>query len=353
MLRLDISYRTLVITALILFAAWLVFQLWAIVVLVISAVIFMAALQPYVRWLNDHGLGRRTSVAVIAVVVLVVLGGLLYLVVPAVANEFVHLRDDLPSYGRSADNIAANLGLSSHLEQSARDVDWAGLVSGRVALSYGEQALFFALALFTVIVLTIYLLVDTPDLERFVFQFVPPGREPQVVEVLSSLGRVVGGYIRGQVITSGCIAVFTLVVCLVAGVPNPLAFALIAGIADIIPLVGAFLSVAPATAAGLRESSLQGISVLAALLLYQQFEDRFLVPRIYGRTLNLPPLIVLLTILAGGELLGVTGILLALPAAAAARVGIDHYVERRRAGSLVNALRGSDEILAPDASSGG
>ncbi len=81
-------------------------------------------------------------------------------------------------------------------------------------------------------------------------------------------------------------------------------------------------------------------------MLYQQFEDRFLVPRVYGRTLNLPPLIVFVAVLVGGELLGVSGVLLALPAAAAGRVGLDYYLDRRRARTAPPGP--ADEVLAPD-----
>jgi cytochrome c biogenesis protein CcdA len=77
--------------------------------------------------------------------------------------------------------------------------------------------------------LTVYLLIEMPRLSRFLFQFVSPKQEPEVRKILASLERVVGGYIRGQVITSLCIAVFTLVVLVILDVKNPLAFAVLAG----------------------------------------------------------------------------------------------------------------------------
>ena len=87
-------------------------------------------------------------------------------------------------------------------------------------------------------------------------------------------------------------------------------------------------------------------AIFGLLVLYQQFEDRYLVPRVYGSTLNLPPLIVLIAVLAGGELLGVTGVLLALPAAAAGRVALDYYMERRKASYARPGP--AEEPFAPD-----
>ena len=82
-------------------------------------------------------------------------------------------------------------------------------------------------------------------------------------------------------------------------------------------------------------------------MLYQQFEDRFLTPRVYGQTLNLPPLVVLIAVLAGGQLLGLAGVLLAMPAAAMARVGFDYWMEKR--GPALTLTGPSDQAMAPEA----
>jgi predicted PurR-regulated permease PerM len=157
---------------------------------------------------------------------------------------------------------------------------------------------------------------------------------------------VVGGYIRGQVVTSACIFAYTLVVLLAVDVPNALAFAVLAAFVDIIPLIGATVAVVFPSVAAFQESPTKAIIVLALLLLYQQFEDRFLTPRVYGQTLNLPPLVVLIAVLVGGQLLGIAGVLLAMPAAAIARVGFDYWRQGR---GLAVALTGPvDEPMAPD-----
>jgi predicted PurR-regulated permease PerM len=188
------------------------------------------------------------------------------------------------------------------------------------------------------------LLVDAPRLKRYAERFVPADRKPEFEHFVHALGRVVGGYVRGQLITSAIIGVYTMIVLLILQVPNPVAFGVLAAIADVIPLVGALIAVAPPTFAAFQESSTQALIVLGALLVYQQFEDRYLVPRIYGVTLNLPAIVVLLAVLMGGELLGVAGILLALPAAAAGRVVLDYYLDQR----LPMAPDSTDEVMAPD-----
>ncbi|MEO9255821.1 MAG: AI-2E family transporter [Tepidiformaceae bacterium] len=346
MLKVELSYRGLIAIGLALLGLWFVIRLWPVLILLITALIFMAALLPYVGWLERHRIRRGLAVLIVLLVVVFVLAALLYLVVPAMLDEFSHLRTDLPQDARALDTFLNRFGFSTNLEKSANDLDWGSLISGRAAVSYGTEALFLAISTFSVIVLTVYLLIDTHRIEDFIYQFVPPGREPEMVGILQSLGRVVGGYVRGQFITCAVIAVYTLVVCLVVGIPNAIAFGVLAGFADIIPVAGAFLSIAPASAAGLRESPTQALIVAGLLLLYQQFEDRILVPRVYSRTLNIPPLIVLIAVLAGGQVLGITGVLLALPAAAAARVGLDYWLNQRRSNAPSEGSTG--DPMAPD-----
>jgi predicted PurR-regulated permease PerM len=262
------------------------------------------------------------------------------------ADEFVDLRDNLPEDAQDLEDFLLDLGIEVELSDRARDINWDDVISGQAAVDYGQRALTIVLGIITVAVLTAYLLVDTPRLSRFLYQFVPPGREPEMEHLLGQLQRVVGGYIRGQVVTSACIFVFTLVVLLAAGVPNALAFAVLAAFVDIIPLIGATIAVVFPTMAAFQESPTQAIIVLALLLLYQQFEDRFLTPRVYGQTLNLPPLVVLIAVLAGGQLLGIAGVLLAMPVAAIARVGFDYWMERRGPGLTLTGP--VDEMMAPD-----
>jgi predicted PurR-regulated permease PerM len=118
-------------------------------------------------------------------------------------------------------------------------------------------------------------------------------------------------------------AVFTVGLLVMCHVPNAMALALLAGLADVLPYVGVFLSIGPAAIAALSVGPAIAIVVIVALLLYEEFESRFLVPRIYGRALRLPSSVVLFSLLVGGTLMGIVGALLALPVAAAIRMLIE------------------------------
>jgi putative heme transporter len=196
-----------------------------------------------------------------------------------------------------------------------------------------------------IVAITAYLLADTPRMGAFLTQIIPPDRMPEADRLFKALTRVVGGYLRGQAITSLAIGVFTFVVCRIVGVPNALAFAVLAAFADIIPIVGAIIATVPPVLAALQESATQALIVLIALLIYQQFEDRYFAPRVYGTTLNLPPVIILIAVLAGAELMGIVGVLLALPLTAAGRVALDYALEDRRWRVMVDQ---GEQPFAPD-----
>lgn len=345
MLRLELSYRTIVLLIAALVVVWSLINLWPILVIVTTSFIFMAALFPYVEWLVHHKVPRTLAVTLIMGAILLALTGLAVLVVPAMISEVADLRDSLPEDAREAEEFLDSIGIEVSLEERARNINWDRAISGEAALDYGQRAVSVAVALFTIFFLTAYLLVDTPRMNRFLYQFVTPGHEPEVERVLLSLRKAVGGYIRGQLITSAVITVFTFIVLTAMGVPNAIAFAVLAGFVDIIPIIGAVIAVFLPAIAAFQESPTQGAVVLVALLLYQQFEDRILNPYVYGSTLNLPPVIILVAVLVGGALYGVVGVLLALPAAAVGRVVLDYYLERRNKGI---ATIPEDEPVAPD-----
>lgn len=354
-MRIELTARGIFFLLLAVGGIILLRRLWPVVLLVLTALIFMGALLPYVEWLVARKVNRGIAVLLVALAVFTGIVALFAMMVPGLVSEFETIRDQVPGWAEEVQARLADYGVDIDLEQRARDINWPEVLSGR-AVNYGQQLLLFIFGAFTVAVMTIYLLIDTPRLARWFYQFVPREKRPDAQRLLQSMTRVVGGYVRGQTITSAIIAVYTFIVLTAVGVPNALAFAVLAGIADIIPLIGAYIAVGPQVLAASDQSSSAAFIVLGALLIYQQFEDRVLVPRVYGATLNLPPLVVLITVLIGAELLGVVGVLLSLPAAAAGRVLLEYSMERRLLGLPPPPGTGpepafeneGDEVFAPD-----
>lgn len=345
MLRLEISYRGIITIVVVLAALWAVLQLWPVIILVLISVLLMLGLLPFVDALVRRGIGRAYAVILILLIALGFIALMFSVMVPALISESQAAKENLPDSAREIENLLASFGINVELQQKARDFDWDDLLSGSAAVNAGQRLLSATLSILTVLVMTAYLLADTPRMGRFIGQFISDGRKDEAERLFQAMSRVVGGYLRGQLITSLAIGAFTFVLLNILSVPNPLAFAVFAAFVDIVPLVGALAATIPPTAAALQDSSTKALIVVVGMIVYQQFEDRYLVPRIYGRMLNLPPIIVLIAVLAGAELMGIIGVLLALPLTAAARVAVDFMIENRR---LPIIAVDDDMPMAPD-----
>jgi predicted PurR-regulated permease PerM len=173
-------------------------------------------------------------------------------------------------------------------------------------VAYGAGSIFLAL----------YIMIDRDRLRGALFAVVPRVHHMKLSRVMLKLETIVGGYVRGQIITCAMMAILLFIVLSVCGVPNAIAIAAFGGIADVLPFVGIFLTMIPAVLAALAVGSVAATVVFVVLLCYEEFESRVLMPVIYGRALRLPSSIVLFALITGGTLYGIAGALLALPVAA-------------------------------------
>jgi predicted PurR-regulated permease PerM len=138
-----------------------------------------------------------------------------------------------------------------------------------------------------------------------------------------NLETIVGGYVRGQVVTCAMMSIFLFALLTACGVPNAIAIAAFGGIADVLPFIGIFLTMIPAVLGALAAGTVAATVVFVLLLCYEEFESRVLIPIVYGRALRLPSSIVLFALIAGGSLYGIAGALLALPVAATLLMLVD------------------------------
>ena len=167
--------------------------------------------------------------------------------------------------------------------------------------------------LFFVFTLTFYLLIEGERSYTFVARYVTPRLRYRMRRAFPELTRVVSGYVIGQLINSTLFATFSYVLLLSTGTPEPLLMAALAFLLDAVPIVGAPLATIPAVLLAATVSPTTAIVVLAAYIIYQQVENYVLIPRVFGNTLQVSSLAILLGVLVGGQLLGVVGIILSLP----------------------------------------
>ena len=316
--RFEISPRSIAWILATVAGVWLVIQLRAIVLLMVVALVLAGTFNPPVEWMERRGLKRGVALVLLFLALLTTTILLIILTVPSLSEQLTALMRDAP---RHREELIVLLQRSTLTAPLARAVQNAGLEravarSETYLMGYAPRALIGLGYAMTTLFVSFYLLADGKRTQGALFALVPRAYHMRLARILQNLEVIVGGYMRGQLITCAAIGVFTFTLLTVLQVPNALSLALFAALADLIPFVGGLMATAPAVLAALSRGVPVALLVLLAMFLYQEFESRVLIPRVYSRALRLAPTAVVLALIAGGLLAGVIGALLALPIAA-------------------------------------
>lgn len=320
--RVELSPRAIVSVLVAIFAVWLLAQIWQIVLMLAIALILAGTLSPVLEWLEGHRVARPVALTLILLGMVGGILGLAVLVAPALASQAgAFLKTAPATQARIAEvlqRVPALSGEAATVRNATPDALLTPLGKHAVDLVRGVVEV-VGLGLATA-VLAFYILADRERVQGYVFSLLPRRYHLRVAHVLLDMEHVVGGYVRGQALTSLCIGAFVFVLLLLVGTPNALALAVFAALTDLIPFIGGVLALLPAVLATLPFGLPQAIIVFVGIVLYQQFESHILIPRVYGKVLRLSAVAVTLALLVGGTLLGIVGALLALPIAAGIRV---------------------------------
>ena len=318
LVRFAISPRSIAWILATIAGVWLFLQLRAIVLLLVVALVLAGTFNPLVEWMERRGIKRLYALTLLFFALLLATSLLIFLTVPPFLEQLTQIVRDAPHH---RDQLIALLQQRDFTAPLARALQNVGLEQTFTRIEnslvgYTPEILTALGWAVTTLFLAFYLLADGKRMQGTVYALVPRDYHMRLARILQNLEAIVGGYMRGQLITSVAVGVFTYLLLVICGVPNALSLALFAAVVDVIPLIGALLATAPAVLVALSQGLPTGLVVLVALFIYQEFENRILIPKVYGRSLRLAPVAVVLALLAGGLLLGVMGALLALPIAA-------------------------------------
>ena len=316
--RFEVAPRTIGWILAAIAGVWLLRELWVVGLLVVVALVFAGTFNPLVEWMEKRGLKRTLALVLLFFGSIIVASLLIFLTVPPLAEQLAEIVRGAP---RDREKLIVLLEKHSFTLPLAHAVQNAGLEQTfarleKYLLGYSSEAVKVLGYFVTTVVLSFYVLADGKRTQGALYAIVPRDYHMRLARIIHNLERIVGGYMRGQLITSTAIAIFTFLLLVICQVPHALSLALLAALTDVIPFVGGFLAAAAAVLSALSRGVPVATVVLFAMLIYMEFESRILVPKVYGHVLRLSPTTVLLALLAGGTLLGVMGALLALPIAA-------------------------------------
>jgi predicted PurR-regulated permease PerM len=317
---------------------WLLYRFNQVIFILLIAIMLGTVIRPAVTWLNRRGLPRLAGVMLVFLLLLALLIGFVLLAVPLIVAQATTIAAAMPGYYHGLRG-----GMVAYPNQwivrlgAFLPVELPGLGSiqstGQFSMATAGQAWGYMLSAANIIfggmvllLLAFYWTLDGPTIIQSLLPLVPTGQRESIGELISAMETKVGFYIAGQAVLCLVIGVMALVAYLLIGLPNVLVLALLAGVMEAIPLVGPLLGIIPAGLVALSIGPDKLVWVIVATLVIHQMENYLLAPRVMNKAVGVNPFVSLLAFFAFGSLLGLGGMLVAIPMAAIIQLLLDRFV---------------------------
>ncbi|EUJ38894.1 AI-2E family transporter [Brochothrix thermosphacta] len=296
-------------------------------VLIAGAIYYV--LNPVVKFLSHHKVKRWLATTIIFLLMIGIVVLLGFWIVPVVKEQILELIDDIPGYIKVLEDKLNELSSTGVLSRYKEQIDAATNNLGNLVSNNGlewtknffagSSSFFSALSTVVLTIVTIplvlfYMLKDADKklLPALIKPF-PVKWRPMLSQMLRDMNDKVSHYVRGQLFVALVLAILFYIGYLIIGMPNSLTLAVLAGATSIVPYLGPIIAISPALILALITSPAMLIKLIIVWSCVQFLEGKFVTPQIMGRSLDAHPLTILFSILIAGHLLGVVGILLAIP----------------------------------------
>jgi len=319
----EITSGTIFRVILILLSVWFLYEVRAILAVLVVAVIITSAMDPLVDYLQKKRVPRALTVLVIYLVGLSILSLLVSLLVPPVIEQLKGIIHNAPIFIERITGFFNPNPQNSPAIQS-EIVDYlSGLKEKLSEYTPGifSQTVSFFSGFFYVVVslsLAFYMSVQERSVIEFIGSMVPRAHRVYAMHLTERVQRKLGKWLNGQFLLMFIVFILDYIGLTLLGVPYALVFALFAGFMEIVPFFGPIIGAIIPIIVAMNISPFIGVMTLALFLLVHQFEAYVLVPMIMKKAVGLNPIVVIIVIMIGGKIAGVAGFLLAVPLATAA-----------------------------------
>jgi len=325
--EITITTGTLVRAMLVLLAVIALFALRDLLLVVLTAVVIASSIDPAARWLVQYRLPRAFAVVVVYFAVGASFFGLLFFFVPHFLSTLSLFLGTLPSYLDSLNTLnplkdstlfgTTDLSQTFSLRNTVTEFQ-SSLSSISGSFFQTVQVVFGGVVSFVlIIVLSFYFSVQEKSIEDFIALVTPLAYEKRMLDLWARSKAKIARWMQGQLLLGVIVGVLVFLGLSILGVRFALLFALLAGFLEIIPLFGPTLAaVAPALLAFSDGGLTLGLLVIGLFVIIQQFENHLIYPLVVTKVVGVPPVLIIIALVAGAKLAGFLGVLLAVPAAA-------------------------------------
>ena len=342
-INVSISVGTILTVLLIAAGAYVAWILRGLILLVLTAVVIASAIEPGVIFFRKRKIHRVVAVSLMYLLTFGSLFGIIYFFLPPILTDAGNFLSTVPQYLNTL-NIPASLGGSAlistlgttHQAQSIFDT----ILEFRSAFSADTSQGTFQListffggifSLFIVVILSFYFAIQETGVEDFLKLVTPSEYESYIINLWHRAQKKIGQWMQGQLLLSVIVAITIYLGLVLLRIPDALLIAVFTAIAEIIPIFGSFIAGFPAALIAYSYGGLiPAVYVAGLFIVVNQFEGTLIHPLIVKKVVGVPPLLVLIAIIAGGDLAGFLGVLLAVPLAAVLREALSDFEKRKR-----------------------
>ncbi len=316
---IEISVRTILYTISILLGLWLLYQVKSIVVMLFISFILMTAVNPLIKFTNRYRIPSIIVMLIVYVGIITLLTTVVASLIPAVVQQTRGLTQALPSYLHNLEST-----FNTQFDPNVIGSYFSSIPSNILKIAAG--AFNNILNILAVFFLAYYLVLERPNLHRYLLHFFPKASAERRAEALvNAVEQQVGGWVRGELLLMLVIGSMTYVGLVLLGIPYSLPLAVLAGLLEAVPNIGPTIAAIPAILLGLTVSPLIGLGALAMSILIQQLENNLIVPKIMQSATGTAPLVTIIVLLVGYTLGGISGAILAMPIFLTLKTIIQHF----------------------------
>lgn len=336
-MTVDIAMATIIKIIVILLAIAFLFIVRDVVAILLISLVFASAVDPWIDALQRRRIPRPLGILIIYLIVLGLLSLIIILFVPAIAAQVRQLSEKFPeiidriiSQFSSAQATPEGASLLSTIQETLTSLN-ATLSRITSSIVIGVASFFGGLvSLIGVLVLTFYMTVEEQGMKKFIVAISPTSLQPLVVQMFLRIQRRMGSWLRGQLILGLIIGALSFLGLWILGVPYALVLALIAGVTELVPIIGPIIGAIPAVFIAFVDSPLKGLFVVILYLVIQQLENNLIVPKVMEKVTGLNPMVVVIFMLIGAKLAGIIGLILAVPFAIIFDTFFHEFFARKR-----------------------
>ncbi|GAA4030375.1 AI-2E family transporter [Arthrobacter methylotrophus] len=293
---------------------------------IVTALFIALGLDPVVRWLEMSKVPRPAGVAIAVGALVAGVAAFFSTLIPTIVEQVSQIVQQAPDWIRGFMNsdffrsIDSQFGvrdkISQELDKFVKNPDAMGGIFGGV-VGFGSTVANGVFGTLIVLVLSLYFLGALPAMKRWGYRLAPRSRRPRVEALSEEITRSVGNYVIGQVCVALLNALFAFIVMSILGIPFSILLAFVVALLAFIPLVGGMIAAVVVILVALTASWQTAVIYAVCYVAYLQFEAYFISPRIMQKAVAVPGAVAVISVIAGGSLLGILGALIAIPTAAA------------------------------------